>query len=137
MDIENMTPEQIREYAAAREQAREDLTARYMGREKMEVVPGRGADGDGRFIRHVDFEGVSYPVDMRRVKCRKTMKGLVRLQSQDAPGGSDMIDLMDYIFEGECEDRIVETVNLSKGFDDYEEILRIESGIIEALDLKN
>lgn len=136
MNIEDMAPEEIREYAAAKERDREELTAKYMGHRTVEPAPD-APKRDARFIRTVEFEGREYPVDMRRIKSRKTMRELVRLQSQDVQDGPAMMDLMDYIFEGACEEAIVGEVTRKCGFDDYDEILRIESGILEALDLKN
>ena len=137
MNIEDMTPEQIREYAVAKEQAREDLTAKYMGRPAATVAPRGEQATPPQFVRDVEFEGVSYPVDVRRVKSRAAMRELLRLRAAEDPDPAAMLDYLDRVFAGECADKVVETVEAKMGYDDFEEVLRVESGIMEALDLKN
>lgn len=71
MNIEDMTPEQLREYATAKENQREAITARYMDREpNFKVVQ----DHKEPYEKDVEFEGETYRIDMRRIKSREFIR---------------------------------------------------------------
>ena len=57
MNIEDMSPEQLREYATAKENQREAITARYMDREpNFKVVQ----ETKEPYEKDVEFEGETY-----------------------------------------------------------------------------
>ena len=139
MDVTEMTPEELREYALAKEQNREDLTARYMNRPAMTVVPQ--APAKQPWEKDVEFEGVTYTVDMRRVKSREFIQMFAKFQKYQLDGVeapvSDALELYSYVFGGKVDDLVVATVTAAKGYDDFEEIMRIENALFERLDAKN
>ena len=132
MNVEDMTPEQLREYALAKEARREELTARYMDREPAPPIAARQP-----WERDVEFEGETYRVDMRRVKTREFLRAIARFQGADDVPIADTLALYDLVFGGEVDDKVCRVVVAKMGYEDYEEIMRIESGIFEAIDLKN
>ena len=132
MNVEDMTPEQLREYALAKEARREELTARYMGREPAPAIAAKNP-----WDRDVEFEGETYRVDMRRVKTREFLRAIARFQGADDVPIADTLALYDLVFGGEVDDKVCRVVVAKMGYEDYEEIMRIESGIFEAIDLKN
>lgn len=132
MNVEDMTPEQLREYALAKEARREELTARYMDREPAPAIAAKNP-----WERDVEFEGETYRVDMRRVKTREFLRAIARFQGADDVPIADTLALYDLVFGGEVDDKVCRVVVTKMGYEDYEEIMRIESGIFEAIDLKN
>lgn len=132
MNVEDMTPEQLREYALAKEARREELTARYMDREPAPAIAAKNP-----WERDVEFEGETYRVDMRRVKTREFLRAIARFQGADDVPIADTLALYDLVFGGEVDDKVCRVVVAKMGYEDYEEIMRIESGIFEAIDLKN
>lgn len=132
MNVEDMTPEQLREYALAKEARREELTARYMDREPAPAIAAKNP-----WDRDVEFEGETYRVDMRRVKTREFLRAIARFQGADDVPIADTLALYDLVFGGEVDDKVCRVVVAKMGYEDYEEIMRIESGIFEAIDLKN
>ena len=138
MDIENMTPDELREYAAEKERRREELTARYMGRPAK--APGLQLAAEP-WERDIEFEGETYRVDMRRVKSREFIRRFGAVQRHQQRGEEIPIDellgLYDYLFSGKVDDRVVEVVTAKMGYEDFEEISRIENALLEAIDLKN
>lgn len=132
MNVEDMTPEQLREYALAKEARREELTARYMDREPAPAIAAKNP-----WERDVEFEGETYRVDMRRVKTREFLRAIARFQGADDVPIADTLALYDLVFGGEVDDKVCRVVMAKMGYEDYEEIMRIESGIFEAIDLKN
>ena len=138
MNIEDMTPEQLREYATAKEMQRETVTARYMDREpKFNIVQGDKQP----YENDVEFEGETYRVDMRRIKSREFIRMFAKFQAyekrgEDAPV-ADALALYDYVFGGAVDAKVCEVVKAKMGYDDFEEIMRIENGLFESIDLKN
>ena len=138
MNIEDMTPEQLREYALAKEAQREAITARYMDREpNWNVVEGNKKP----YENDIEFEGETYRVDMRRVKSREFVRMFGKLQQyankgEDAPI-SDTLALYDHVFGGAADDKVCDVVERKLGYHDFEEIMRIESALFESIDLKN
>lgn len=134
MDIENMTPDQLREYAKAKEDSRADLMERYIDfKAPKPVKPG--------YIRDIEFEGETYGVDMRRFSSRRFVRLVAKLQDakkadEDAPV-SLMLEMFDMLFAGEVDDRVCDVVQAKKGFDDFEEIMRIESALFDEVNAKN
>ena len=132
-DIESMTTAELREALAVREQQRENIVARYMNRPAEQVAPAKKANPA---IRMVEFEGESYPVDMGKLRSRKFLKLAATVDADNADAATNM-ELLDLAFGGECEDAICAAVTAKLGYEDYLEVLRIESGLLEAADLKN
>ncbi len=138
MNIEDMTPEQLREYALAKENQREAITARYMDRKPAPVVQVSPAKP---WEREVEFEGKAYRVDMRRMKSREFVRMFAEFQKhlnrgEEAPI-SDSLAIYDYVFGGEVDDRVCEVVRAKMGYEDFEEIMRIENALLEACNVKN
>lgn len=138
MNIEDMTPEQLREYATAKEMQRETITARYMDREpRLNIVH----DDKHPYENDIEFEGETYRVDMRRIKSREFIRMFGKFQQyanngEDAPI-SDSLALYDYVFGGVVDDKVCEVVERKLGYHDFEEIMRIENALFESIDLKN
>lgn len=129
MNIEEMTPEEIREFAERKQAAKEATYERYMGTSKQPKKP---------YVKMVEFEGTEYPVDMRRLRSRDFIRRLADLNGNaEGMNQSEQLDMFDYLFEGECMDAIAAKVEREQGFEDYIEELRIMTGIFEAVDLKN
>lgn len=135
MNIENMTPEEIRSYAARKEAA--ELHLSHIGADAA-VAPAGFAAVDGGlepWERAVEVDGVRYTVDMRRLKSRRFVRMAVEANAEDAPM-LKKFDLFDYIFEPMSE-QIAQAVVRKMGYEDFEEYYRICSEIFEALGIKN
>lgn len=133
MDVSNMTAAQLRELAEQKENSRSNLEAKYLGvaDNKPEHAP---------YERVIEFEGEEYVVDMRRVKSREFMRRMARVNDvkQDSPEAlSPVLSLYDFVFGGDCDSHVVDVVTKKLGYDNAEEILRIESALLEQLDAKN
>ena len=92
------------------------------------------------YERVIEFEGEEYVVDMRRTKSREFMRRMARVSDaeQNSPEAlSPVLALYDYLFGGDCDNHVVEIVTAKLGYDDAEEIMRIESALLEKLDAKN
>lgn len=138
MNIEDMTPEQLREYALAKEMQRETITAHYMDREPNFTVV---EDDKKPYENDIEFEGETYRVDMRRIRSREFIRMFGKFQQyaskgEDAPI-SDALALYDYVFGGAVDDKVCEVVERKLGYHDFEEIMRIENALFESIDLKN
>lgn len=145
MNIEDMTPEQLREYATAKEARRENLTAHYMNR-----ATGEAIDPEPKFTmldcKHpyendIEFEGETYRVDMRRIKSREFIRMFAEFQDygrkgEDAPI-SCALALYDFVFGGKVDDKVCEVVKAKMGYEDFEEIMRIENELFNHLEVKN
>lgn len=138
MNIEEMTPEQLREYATAKENQREAITARYMDREpNFKVVQ----DTKEPYEKDVEFEGETYRIDMRRIKSREFIRMFGKFQKyanegKDAPI-SDALALYDFVFGGKVDDKVCAVVKDKMGYEDFEEIMRIENALFEGIEVKN
>lgn len=140
MDLDEMTPQELREYADRKDRQRRDLMSRYLqvpsGRPKADVGPMP-------WERAVEYEGHEYVVDMRRFKSREFFKRAARIQDEREAGGlstADAIDFYEYCFgggEGSVDDQVVATVTKDLGYEDYEEVMRIESALFELVGAKN
>lgn len=133
MDISNMSAEQLRELAAEKENSRAKLEHDYLDfvQDKPKYAP---------YERIIEFEGEEYVVDMRRTKSREFMRRMARVNDaeQNSPEAlSPVLALYDYLFGGDCDNHVVEIVTAKLGYDDAEEIMRIESALLEKLDAKN
>lgn len=136
MDIENMTPEQLREYAANKEANKEALKALYYG-DDTEQAP---VIKHNPWERPVEVEGETYYVDMRRMNDEKSLRYIAELQ-KEAKGDDTplalLLDYYEYLFHGSALDAIRAHVVANKGYNDGQEILRIESKIYEEVKGKN
>lgn len=133
MDISNMSAEQLRELAAEKENSRAKLEHDYLGfvQDKPKHAP---------YERIIEFEGEEYVVDMRRIKSREFMRRMARVNDaeQNSPEAlSPVLALYDFVFSGNVDNHVVEVVTAKLGYDDAEEIMRIESALLEKLDAKN
>ena len=112
MNIEDMTPEQLREYATAKEMQRETVTARYMDREpKFNIVQGDKQP----YENDVEFEGETYRVDMRRIKSREFIRMFAEFQDYERKGEDAPIScalaLYDFVFGGKVDDKVCEPIS--------------------------
>ena len=124
MDISNMSAEQLRELAAEKENSRAKLEHDYL-----DFVQDKP--------KHAPYE---YVVDMRRIKSREFMRRMARVSDaeQNSPEAlSPVLALYDFVFSGNVDNHVVEVVTAKLGYDDAEEIMRIESALLEKLDAKN
>lgn len=165
MDVNEMTPEQLREMAESKERMRAHLEEQYLGyrpaildfdtaakRQKLEP-----------WQKAVVVEGTEYVLDMRRFKSRKVLKQIAKAQStaqkrnrvyeeaissgmtdeeaalkaNEGVSIDEQIGYMTAMLGEEVEDKVVETVTAKMGYDDFEEIVRIEELLVEAARLKN
>lgn len=138
MNIDDMTPEQLREYATAKEMKRENITARYMDREpRFNIVP----DDKQPYENDIEFEGETYRVDMRRIKSREFIRMFAEFQDYERKGEDAPIScalaLYDFVFGGKVDDKVCEVVKAKMGYEDFEEIMRIENELFEHLEVKN
>ena len=130
MNIDEMTPEELRAYAMEKEQARAAVEARYMDK------PMPATRERARWEREVEFEGRTYTVDMRRLRSRDFLKRIVRAQDEELSTAAQM-ELFDFVFDGEAGQQVENAVIETVGYADYVEVLRIEAGIFAAVEGKN
>lgn len=166
MDINEMTPEQLREMAESKERMRAQLEEKYLGFSPAPVVefdPAAKRQALQPWEKAVEVEGVEYVLDMRRFRSRKVLKQIARAQRESkernsvyekairsgmteeeaaaaANEGVSIDEQLGYLTamlgEG-VEDKVAEAVTAKMGYDDIEEIVRIEHLLIEAASLKN
>ena len=142
MNIEDMTPEQIAGYMAEQDRSRADLEARYLDAPVISPdFAAKSADVLKPWERDVEFEGVTYRVDMRRAKSREFVRMLAKAQREEAEGKqhdiAGVLAMYDFLFHGAVDDKVAETVKDELGYDDFEEIVRIESALMELIGAKN
>lgn len=166
MDINEMTPEQLREMAESKERMRAHLEERYLGFTPAPVVefdPSAKRQALQPWEKAVEVEGVEYTLDMRRFRSRKVLKQIARAQRESkernevyekairsgmteeeaaaaANEGVSIDEQLGYLtamLGEEVEDRVAEAVTAKMGYDDIEEIVRIEGLLIESASLKN
>lgn len=133
MDISNMSAEQLRELAAEKENSRAKLEHDYL-----DFVQDKPKHAPYECI--IEFEGEEYVVDMRKIKSREFMRRMARVSDseQNSPEAlSPVLALYDFVFSGNVDNHVVEVVTAKLGYDDAEEIMRIESALLEKLDAKN
>lgn len=136
MNIEELSPEELREYAVAKENAREALTARYMDRPANLVeLPERKP-----WERTVEYDGHKFDVDMRKLHSRDFVKKLAGLQGMDAEQQDfgKQIDLFEAVFDGtRAYEQVKAYVTEKCGYEDYIEVLRVEGELFNLVDAKN
>lgn len=165
MDINEMTPEQLREMAEAKERMRAHLEEQYLGYKPdiLEFDSPANRQKLEPWQKAVEVEGTEYVLDMRRFKSRKVLKEIARAQrdskkrnrvyeeavrsgmseeeaTREANKDVDIEDQLGYLaamLGEDVEDRVAEAVTAKMGYDDIEEIVRIEQLLIEAAQLKN
>ena len=165
MDINEMTPEQLREMAEAKERMRAHLEEQYLGYKPtiLEFDSPANRQKLEPWQKVVEVEGAEYVLDMRRFKSRKVLKEIARAQrdskkrnrvyeeavrsgmseeeaTREANKDVDIEDQLGYLaamLGEDVEDRVAEAVTAKMGYDDIEEIVRIEQLLIEAAQLKN
>ena len=166
MDINEMTPEQLREMAESKERMRAHLEERYLGFTPAPVVefdPSAKRQALQPWEKAVEVEGVEYTLDMRRFRSRKVLKQIARAQRESQARNSvyekairsgmtedeataaanegvsidEQIGYLTAMLGEEVEDRVAEAVTAKMGYDDIEEIVRIEGLLIESASLKN
>lgn len=139
MDYADMTPEQLREAAAEKERAHTQLVDRYMDYHATNPVAEKAERP--AYVREVEFEGRTYPVDMRRTKSVQFVRMVGRIQQASQDGGeppiSDVLAMYDYLFGGEVADMVATAVRDKTGFDDFEETMRVYNALFEAVGAKN
>lgn len=166
MDINEMTPEQLREMAESKERMRAHLEERYLGFTPAPVVefdPSAKRQALQPWEKAVEVEGVEYTLDMRRFRSRKVLKQIARAQRESQARNSvyekairsgmtedeataaanegvsidEQLGYLTAMLGEEVEDRVAEAVTAKMGYDDIEEIVRIEGLLVEAASLKN
>lgn len=166
MDINEMTPEQLREMAESKERMRAHLEERYLGFTPAPVVefdPSAKRQALQPWEKAVEVEGVEYTLDMRRFRSRKVLKQIARAQRESQARNSvyekairsgmtedeataaanegvsidEQLGYLTAMLGEEVEDRVAEAVTAKMGYDDIEEIVRIEGLLIESARLKN
>lgn len=165
MDINEMTPEQLREMAEAKERMRAHLEEQYLGYKPaiLEFDSPAKRQKLEPWQKAVEVEGTEYILDMRRFKSRKVLKEIARAQrdskkrnrvyeeavlsgmpeeeaTREANKDVDIEDQLGYLaamLGEDVEDRVAEAVTAKMGYDDIEEIVRIEQLLIESAQLKN
>lgn len=165
MDINEMTPEQLREMTEAKERMRAQLEEQYLGYKPaiLEFDSPAKRQKLEPWEKAVVVEGTEYVLDMRRFKSRKVLKEIARAQrdskkrnrifeeavrsgmseeeaAREANKDVDIEDQLGYLaamLGEDVEDRVAEAVTAKMGYDDIEEIVRIEQLLIEAAQLKN
>lgn len=166
MDINEMTPEQLREMAESKERMRAHLEERYLGFTPAPVVefdPSAKRQALQPWEKAVELEGVEYTLDMRRFRSRKVLKQIARAQRESQARNSvyekairsgmtedeataaanegvsidEQLGYLTAMLGEEVEDRVAEAVTAKMGYDDIEEIVRIEGLLVEAASLKN
>lgn len=166
MDINEMTPEQLREMAESKERMRAHLEERYLGFTPAPVVefdPSAKRQALQPWEKAVEVEGVEYTLDMRRFRSRKVLKQIARAQRESQARNSvyekairsgmtedeataaanegvsidEQLGYLTAMLGEEVEDRVAEAVTAKMGYDDIEEIVRIEGLLIESASLKN
>ncbi len=136
MDISEMTPSQLREYAIAKENARNELEARYMDKPANVVeLPERKP-----WERTVEYDGREFDIDMRKLHSREFVLELTKLQGAD-PESQDFaaqIALFEKAFEGtRAYEQVKAYVTDKCGYEDYIEVLRVEGELFALVDAKN
>lgn len=166
MDINEMTPEQLREMAESKERMRAHLEELYLGFTPAPVVefdPSAKRQALQPWEKAVEVEGVEYTLDMRRFRSRKVLKQIARAQRESQARNSvyekairsgvtedeataaanegvsidEQLGYLTAMLGEEVEDRVAEAVTAKMGYDDIEEIVRIEGLLIESASLKN
>lgn len=165
MDVNEMTPEQLREMAESKERMRAHLEEQYLDY-KPAILDFDAAAKRQKlepWEKAVVVEGTEYVLDMRRFKSRKVLKQIARAQRESASRNSlyekairsgmteaeataaanegvsidEQLGYLTAMLGEEVEDRVAEAVTAKMGYDDIEEIVRIEGLLIESASLKN
>lgn len=165
MDVNEMTPEQLREMAESKERMRAHLEEQYLGYKPVILDFDTAAKPQKLepWQKAVVVEGTEYVLDMRRFKSRKVLKQIARAQRESASRNSvyekairsgmteaeataaanegvsidEQLGYLTAMLGEEVEDRVAEAVTAKMGYDDIEEIVRIEGLLIESASLKN
>ena len=132
-NIIDLDPSALR--ALAEQKERDALEARYMD------IPAPSKAAPKPWEKPVEFEGETYLVDMRKPKSRKFLKMLADVQRASAKGGkpdlTGTLAMFDFVFAGGVDEQVERVVTEKMGYDDFQEILRIESALFELIDIKN
>lgn len=165
MDVNEMTPEQLREMAESKERMREHLEEKYLGY-KPAILDFDAAAKRQKlepWEKAVVVEGTEYVLDMRRFKSRKVLKEIAKAQratqkrnhiyeeairsgmsEEDATAAAnegvsidEQLSYLTVMLGEDVEDKVAEAVTAKMGYDDFEEIIRIEELLIETARLKN
>lgn len=147
MNIEDMTPEQLREYAAMKEARTQQLRADYL--QEQSVMPALVEQDPTPYLQPyeklVTIDDLTVKVDMRRAKSRRAVILLNAYNNSittDKDGNrraalTETLDLIGYLLAGEVDDAVEAYVVKKYGYDDAEKIYEIEGRIMEQIDLKN
>lgn len=165
MDVNEMTPEQLREMAESKERMREHLEEKYLGYKPASLDFDAAAKRQKLepWEKAVVVEGTEYVLDMRRFKSRKVLKEIAKAQratqkrnhvyeeairsgmsEEDATAAAndgvsidEQLSYLTVMLGEDVEDKVAEAVTAKIGYDDFEEIIRIEELLIETARLKN
>lgn len=137
-DIIDMTPEELRAFAAEKEQRRAGLMESYMQQKQVPAVLTQPSLKP--WERPVEFEGRTYNVDMRKFKTREGLMRMAAIQKSSEQGTTDlaqMVEFMDYAFEGQPQEQARAAAVERSGFEDFEEEMRILGALFEEVSAKN
>lgn len=132
MDFSDMTPDEIRAYAA-RKEAVELHRSHIDASERRDPAPVVSMAKP--WEREVEVDGTSYTVDMRRFKSRRFMR-MAMIAGGEGASFADQLDLFDYVFEP-VEAQILAKVEHEVGYEDFEAYYDICAKIFEAVEGKN
>ena len=127
-DIYEMTPDELRDYAARKE-------AVELHRSHIPDADRPPVSRPAPWERAVEVDGVRYVVDMRRFKSRRFMRMVVAANADGAPLAAKL-DLFDYVFEP-MEEQILDEVERRVGYEDFEVYYEICGKLFEAVEAKN
>lgn len=142
MNIEDMTPEQLREYAAEKEARKEALEAKYISDSAANVVEFKPNPVIHEpWEQPIEFEGETYWIDMHKINSLRFIRKIAEVQKDARKHGGevdtfDALEVFDFALGDEAQ-HVEEVVIKAKGFDEFREIYRIKEAIFDKLDIKN
>lgn len=134
MDINAMTPEDLRELAA-RKEAQSIYQSHMDEADRDNIININNVKKP--WEKPVEVDNHVYLVDMRRMKSRKFMHLVTDMEGSSAAQKTQkQLAVLDYVFEP-IENEIASAVEAKVGYDDFEEYYSICAKIFESLNLKN
>lgn len=120
MGMENITPEMLREMAEKMERGDGDV---------LDFEPAKPKP----YVRHVDVDGVSIDIDMRRVKDYRAMSLIAKVEAGDSFAA---ITLFDFLL-GDQRESAIEQLSDDDGFCDAERFVAFCARLLDAVGAKN
>lgn len=130
MDINALTPEELRDLAAKKEAA--ELHRSHIP--ECDRIEHQSLSALKPWERAVEVDDTTYIVDMRRLKDTKCLRLILNAKEHESEKA--FIDAFDYIFAS-IDDQITAVVTDEMGYDDAERHYEIERKLFEAIQAKN